>query len=115
MLLKLIGTVAPFAERRGDKVFIHETHHTRKLDAPSGTAKAMAVCLGEKIKAKIESSRIGDVVGVHEIRFEGPHDVLTLKHEAIDRSIFAQGALQAALWAAAKNKPGLYSMSDVLF
>ena len=100
------------------KAFISETHHTKKLDKPSGTAKALAQ---ELLKAtgwlirdeEIEAKREGDVIGIHSVTFQAPSENLTLVHEATDRRVFAQGALLVAgnfrkLW----KKPGLYSMDD---
>lgn len=94
---------------------IVETHHTKKKDAPSGTAKT----LGEILKAQlnsdipIESIREGDVVGEHTVTFVGPAERLELTHSAGSREIFASGALRAAQWVVGKS-PGLYSMQDVL-
>lgn len=93
---------------------ILEVHHHDKKDAPSGTAKQ----LSETIKTirddvKIESIRGGDVVGEHTILFLGEGERLELTHRATSRIIFARGALTAAQWLASQ-KPGLYSMKDVL-
>jgi len=75
---------------------IHETHHTDKKDAPSGTAISFDQWLGYGIDAKITSERTGDVIGEHELSFECEDEKITLKHEAKDRSIFARGAIWAA-------------------
>ena len=94
---------------------IVETHHTKKKDAPSGTAKT----LGEILKTMrdseipIQSIRQGDVVGEHMVKFGGPGESLELTHRAADREIFAAGALRAAKWIANKP-PALYSMQNVL-
>jgi 4-hydroxy-tetrahydrodipicolinate reductase len=99
----------------GYKVHIQETHHVHKKDAPSGTA-LQAGKLIEKVtggNVTYESFREGEVVGDHRIIFTGPADRLELLHHAESRDIFAAGALQAAKWVA-KQKPGLYSMQDVL-
>ena len=99
----------------GYAVHIQETHHTKKKDAPSGTA-LQAGRLIEKVsrqKATYESFREGDVVGDHRIIFQGPSDRLELVHHADSRDILASGALQAAKWVAGKA-PGLYSMREVL-
>jgi 4-hydroxy-tetrahydrodipicolinate reductase len=58
-------------------------------------------------------TRAGGIVGEHDVRFAADHEIVTLSHEALDRAVFADGALAAALWAASKP-PGLYSMRDVL-
>jgi len=94
---------------------IVETHHTKKKDAPSGTAKT----LGEILKTMrdseipIQSIREDDVVGEHTVKFGGPGESLELTHRAADRGIFAAGALRAAKWIINKP-PGLYSMQNVL-
>ena len=78
-------------------VAITDVHHAGKKDAPSGTALALAHAL-EPHTADIESRREGDVVGDHAVRLDLPGERLTLEHHATDRSIFARGALLAALW-----------------
>ena len=94
---------------------IVETHHTKKKDAPSGTAKT----LGEILKTMrdseipIQSIREGDVVGEHRVIFSGSGESLELTHRAANRGIFAAGALRAAKWIINKP-PGLYSMQNVL-
>lgn len=72
---------------------IHEVHHTKKLDAPSGTAIKWQDWSGEKID--ITHDRTGDVVGDHTITLSTNNEKITLRHEALDRSIFASGALKA--------------------
>jgi len=112
-----------------------EMHHNQKIDAPSGTAlllgQAAADGRGVDLKTHEVMSRVGhtgarktgdigfatlrggSVVGEHTVMFAGPAERIELTHRAADRMIFARGALHAALWAA-KQKPGLYSMLDVL-
>lgn len=84
------------------KIRLTETHHTRKLDAPSGTAIALAETVrragGDLPVEAIRSIREGDVVGHHVLELVGPGETLTLSHEAHDRSLFARGALTLALW-----------------
>ena len=94
---------------------IVETHHTKKKDAPSGTAKTLGEVLKRELKVEvpIESIREGDVVGEHTVTFVGPSERLELTHSAGSREIFASGALRAAQWVVGKS-PGLYSMQDVL-
>ncbi len=94
---------------------IVETHHTKKKDAPSGTAKTLEEILKAELKIDIpiESIREGDVVGEHTVTFVGPSERLVLTHSAGSREIFASGALRAAQWVAGKS-PRLYSMQDVL-
>ncbi len=96
---------------------IVETHHVKKKDAPSGTAKTLAEILKKvrKIDKEIptQSIREGDVVGEHTVIFAEPSERLELRHRAASREIFAKGALRAAQWVIGKP-PGLYSMQDVL-
>ena len=117
------------------EIEVLETHHKHKIDAPSGTAimlgKATASgknkklenvmkinrtnTIGKNIKNKIvmSSFRKGNVVGDHKAIFSSKDEVIELSHEALDRGIFATGAIQAAKWGINK-KAGLYSMIDVL-
>jgi 4-hydroxy-tetrahydrodipicolinate reductase len=114
---------------------ILEMHHRNKVDAPSGTAlllgEAAAAGRGIDLSANSVRSRDGhtgartagtigfatlrggSVVGEHSVLFSGEGEQITLSHSASDRSIFARGAVHAALWAR-NRKPGLYSMRDVL-
>jgi 4-hydroxy-tetrahydrodipicolinate reductase len=73
---------------------INEVHHTKKLDSPSGTALSWKKWLNHEVA--INSERIGDVVGIHELSLNTPYEKITIKHEALDRTIFAEGALFAA-------------------
>jgi 4-hydroxy-tetrahydrodipicolinate reductase len=99
------------------KIEITETHHVRKVDAPSGTALMLANAAATSRRAaseiKIDSIRTGDVIGEHDVLFASARETLLLSHKALDRALFADGALAAAAWAASKS-PGLYSMKDVL-
>lgn len=114
---------------------IVEMHHRMKVDAPSGTAlllgeaaaKGRGISLEEHaVRARdghigprragdigFASLRGGTVVGNHKVIFAGPGERIEIAHAAEDRSIFARGAVQAALWGR-NQKPGLYSMADVL-
>ena len=96
---------------------IIETHHVKKKDAPSGTAKTLAAILrntrGIDDEIPIQSIREGDVVGEHTVIFAERNERLELTHRAGSREIFANGALRAAQWVVGKP-PGLYSMEDVL-
>jgi 4-hydroxy-tetrahydrodipicolinate reductase len=94
---------------------IVETHHKMKKDAPSGTAKTLAEILKavRHSEIPIESIREGDIVGDHTVIFGGPGERLELTHRAVNRGIFALGALRAAKWIVDKP-PALYSMQDVL-
>ena len=118
-----VGVNALFAlTRRAAEIFgsefapqIVETHHTKKKDAPSGTAKTLGEILKEELRIEIpiESIREGEVVGEHTVTFVGPGERLELTHRAGSREIFARGALRAAEWIVGKPA-GLYSMQDVL-
>ena len=98
------------------KVSLSETHHTRKLDKPSGTAKALAEELmkatGWLIKdEEIDAKREGDVIGIHSVTFDNPSEKITVMHEATDRRVFAQGALLVARnFRVLFPKPGWYDM-----
>jgi 4-hydroxy-tetrahydrodipicolinate reductase len=73
---------------------VHETHHTKKLDAPSGTALSFQTWL--KQDCQITSDRIGDVIGHHELTLRTEFETIKISHEALDRKIFANGAIYAA-------------------
>ena len=73
---------------------IHEVHHTKKVDAPSGTALSMKEWLAED--CEVTSERIGDVVGLHTLKLETPSEIIRIEHEAKNRTLFAEGALWAA-------------------
>ena len=92
---------------------LHEVHHQQKKDAPSGTAKLWVEWMTSR-EVTVTSHREGDVLGDHELRISTPLERITLRHEALDRSLFAQGAIQAAHWLLKPDRvPGLYSMKDV--
>jgi 4-hydroxy-tetrahydrodipicolinate reductase len=93
------------------KVTIKEWHHTKKKDAPSGTALKLAKSL--KKPPEIFSYREGDIVGTHTISFEAGSEVIELTHKALSRDLFAEGAIKAAEFL--HNKPnGFYEMHDLL-
>jgi 4-hydroxy-tetrahydrodipicolinate reductase len=115
------------------KVF--EVHHRHKKDYPSGTAlmlgKGIAVgknknfynLIGKKYlnkktfpygkKINFNSLRKGEIIGEHEVKFSSGKEIITLNHEAFDRTLYSEGALTAAKWLINK-KPGLYSMRDLM-
>lgn len=91
---------------------IHEVHHTAKVDAPSGTAIAMQNWLNKPVE--ITYQRQGDVVGDHEINLQTPFEEITLKHSALDRSIFAHGALWAGRYLLTHEVPkGLVAFEKI--
>lgn len=93
---------------------IVETHHSKKKDAPSGTAVAMAKAASEGLARAIPTTsvRTGSVPGTHELMFDGLYEQLSLTHVARDRRVFAEGALAAADWLVGKR--GVFTMRDVL-
>ena len=96
---------------------ILDIHHNQKKDAPSGTALMLGRALevgGQHIDpSEFTSLRHGGVIGEHSVFFGSDMETITLTHAAIDRAVFAKGALTAALWAVGQDT-GLYSMRDVL-
>ncbi len=111
---------------------LHEVHHTRKADAPSGTAYTLVdqYLEGGKQDRKIEygipeegrvdkdrfyvtSQRLGSVFGEHQLRINSEYDDITLTHQARSRDAFASGALQAARWIV-NQQPGFYKLEDVV-
>ena len=113
---------------------IIEHHHSRKLDAPSGTALMLADAAASALSYKpeyvydrsarrdprpvqeigISSVRGGTIVGEHDVIFAGPHEVIELRHSASSREVFATGAIKAAKFMSTVQKAGLYDMSNVL-
>ncbi|MDA9670203.1 4-hydroxy-tetrahydrodipicolinate reductase [Candidatus Pelagibacter sp.] len=114
---------------------IFEIHHKHKKDYPSGTAlmlgkgiadgknKDLFKLIGKKFlnkknfpygkKINFNSLRKGEIIGEHEVKFSSGKEIITLNHEAFDRTLYSDGALTAAKWLM-KKKPGLYSMRDLL-
>lgn len=97
-------------------ISISEVHHTQKRDQPSGTALALAdsVAKGQGTPFpvnEIKSIREGDVIGDHEVVFAGAGEVMTLRHHAEDRDLFALGAIRLAIWIS-KQPPGMYGLDD---
>ena len=114
---------------------IFEVHHKHKKDYPSGTAlmlgkgiadgknKNLYNLIGKKFlnkksipygkKINFNSIRKGEIIGEHEVKFSSGKEIITLNHEAFDRTLYSDGALTASKWLM-KKKPGLYSMRDLL-
>ena len=113
----LFKLVAEAAKAMGPDyaIEISETHHSDKIDKPSGTAKKIGEIVEQRTQKKlpITSIREGKVIGDHTIVFGNDAERLTLFHTALDRRVFAEGALRAAEWVIGK-RPGLYSMAQVL-
>lgn len=133
LLMKVLKEISPTLANAGFDMEIVEMHHNRKKDAPSGTALALADSIREGLSKEYEytfdrsgrfeprreqeigisSVRAGTIVGEHEVIFAGTDEVITFRHTAYSRALFAKGALAAAKYLSGKG-PGLYSMSDVI-
>lgn len=132
VLLKLLKNVTKTLYENGFDIEIVEKHHNQKLDAPSGTALALADVMKDelddisynldrsKVRKKRERKEIGisavrggTIVGEHEVIFAGTDEVIEIKHTAYSRAIFAKGAMSAAKFLSGKSA-GKYSMSDVI-
>ncbi len=135
ILIGLVEHAALRLDARDWDIEIREAHHRRKVDAPSGTALMLGEAaangrgrdlndlrsppydgVGEAREAGrigFSSIRAGGIVGEHTVLFASEDEVLTLSHSAIDRSLFARGAVAAAAWVRTR-RPGLYDMQDVL-
>ncbi len=109
--LELFGNGSKMLEN--PEFHIHETHHTEKKDAPSGTALSWREWLNRD--ANVSSSRMGDVKGIHELHIKTRNESIYLKHEAHDRKLFAEGAIWAAkrLVEDSSIMPGLYPFSEL--
>jgi 4-hydroxy-tetrahydrodipicolinate reductase len=94
--------------------FIEEQHHSRKKDAPSGTALKLKDIVVEHMKSEVSVSsiRAGNIPGTHRVGFDGPADQITLTHTARSREGFAIGAIFAAEWIV--EKTGFYEFGDVM-
>ena len=133
MLLKLIQDAAKILATAGFDMEIVERHHRLKLDAPSGTALALADSLNEAMDSQyhyvydrsqrremrddkeigISAVRGGTIVGEHEVIFAGPDEVIEFKHTAHSKAVFGKGAVEAAKFLAGKPA-GFYDMSNVI-
>ncbi len=133
LLLKLVAEAAELLCKEGFDPEIVERHHNQKVDAPSGTALALADSMNsvrnneddykydrhsvrEKRPVKeigISSVRGGSIVGEHEVIFAGTDEVIELKHTAYSKAVFGKGAVAAAKYLAGK-KPGMYDMRNVI-
>lgn len=133
LLLKLLKDATKVLAPAGFDIEIVEKHHNQKLDAPSGTAIALADSINEaldneysynydrsSVRKKRDQKEIGivavrggNIVGEHEVLYAGEDEVIEFKHTAYSKAIFAKGAVAAAGFLAGKE-PGLYDMSDVI-
>ena len=104
-----------FARHPEFGAWIHESHHTMKKDAPSGTAltiKAGIERAGYDRPIDVSSTRVGHVPGTHTAGFDGPSETIEFTHTVRDRAVFARGALTAAKWLAGRR--GWFSIRDML-
>ena len=133
MLLKLLKEAAQILAPAGFDMEILEKHHNLKLDAPSGTALALADSINEELNNEYEyvydrsgrrsrrpkkeigisAVRGGTIVGDHDVIFAGADEVVTFSHTAYSKAVFGKGAIQAAKFLAGKPA-GMYDMSDVI-
>ena len=132
-LMELLKKAAQIFAPAGFDMEIVEKHHNQKLDAPSGTALALADSMNEaldnayeykydrsqerqkrdKYEIGISAVRGGSIVGEHEVIFAGQDEVIEFKHTAYSKAVFAKGAVEAAKYLAGKPA-GHYEMSDVI-
>ncbi len=133
LLLKLVKDAAKKLAGEGFDIEIVEKHHNQKLDAPSGTALALADSVNEAMDGQYEyvydrsqvrqkrgkkelgisAVRGGTIVGEHDVIFAGTDEVVTFSHQAYSRGVFAKGSVVAAKYLKGKGA-GLYDMADVL-
>ena len=133
LLLKLLKDAAGVLAPAGFDMEIVEKHHRLKVDAPSGTALALADSINEEFNNEYEyvydrssrrerrpakeigisAVRGGTIVGDHDVIFAGPDEVITFSHTAYSKAVFGKGAVQAAKFLAGKE-PGMYNMGDVI-
>lgn len=133
MLLKLLKEAANVLAPAGFDIEIVEKHHNQKIDAPSGTALALADSINEELENQYEycydrstrrekrlkqeigisAVRGGSIVGEHDVIFAGADEVVTFSHTAYSKAVFGKGAVEAAKFLSGKG-PGLYDMSHVI-
>ena len=133
LLLKLLKEAAGVLAPAGFDIEVVEKHHNLKVDAPSGTALALADSINEEFDGEYEyvfdrsgrrekrpkkeigvsAVRGGTIVGDHDVIFAGPDEVVTFSHTAYSKAVFGKGAIQAAKFLAGKPA-GMYDMSDVI-
>ena len=133
LLMKLLKDAAKVLAAEGFDMEIVERHHNQKVDAPSGTAIALADAMNgalaedysyvydrsrerkkrDRQEIGISAVRGGTIVGEHEVIFAGEDEVIEFKHTAYSKALFAKGAVAAAKFLAGKG-PGRYDMSDVI-
>ncbi len=105
-----------FSQQPEYEAWAYEIHHSKKLDAPSGTLLKLVEAMkdaGYSAKVDVSSNRAGNIPGTHEIGFDSLADTITLKHTARSRDGFALGAVQAAEWVVGKK--GFYEFGETLW
>ena len=132
-LMKILTQVSGLLSEAGFDIDIVEKHHRKKVDAPSGTAIALAEAINEGLKEKfnyvydrserriqrpkneigLSAVRGGTIVGEHEVIYAGEDEVIEFKHTAHSKAVFAKGALEAAKFLKGKTA-GMYGMEDVI-
>lgn len=133
LLLKMLKEATDVLAAAGFDIEIVEKHHNMKIDAPSGTALALADSINEELNNEyayvydrsqvrekrskkeigISAIRGGTIVGEHDVIFAGPDEVITFSHTAYSKAVFGKGAVEAGKFLAGKPA-GLYNMSDVI-
>ena len=111
---ELFKMTADLAKLKGYSYEIEETHHTSKVDAPSGTALTLKEILLEAqpdAKVEITSKREGDASGLHVVTAKSANDLIELRHESFDRRGFAEGAVKAAEWLCGKS--GVWEFREI--
>ncbi|MEM3579235.1 MAG: 4-hydroxy-tetrahydrodipicolinate reductase [Candidatus Bathyarchaeia archaeon] len=129
-MFKLLRQIAHLPEEY--EISIVEAHHSKKRDAPSGTALSMAkivsaakgyskivqerekTALRARDELEVLSVRAGGIPGIHEVIVAGPYDMISISHISFSRNSFALGALHAVEWVMKQEQPGVYQMEDVL-
>ena len=132
-IMELLKTATNVFGEAGFDIEIVEQHHHNKLDAPSGTALALADAINEAADGKYEyvydrsqkrekrdakelgisAVRAGSIPGIHDVIFAGPDEVIEIKHTVYSRAVFGNGAISAAKFLAGKTA-GMYGMKDVI-
>ncbi|MEM2280532.1 MAG: 4-hydroxy-tetrahydrodipicolinate reductase [Candidatus Bathyarchaeia archaeon] len=129
-MFKLLHELASLPEEY--EISIIEAHHSKKRDSPSGTALSIAkivsaargyskivhgregLALRSRDELEVLSIRAGGIPGIHEVIAAGPYEMISISHISFSRNTFALGALRAVEWIMKQEKPGVYSMEDVL-
>ncbi len=122
VMLQLTRKMAALLKDAGYEFSIEETHHTSKLDAPSGTAMSLSKVVADEVMkgrppginqfyVRVESKRVGDAAGIHVLTAKSDADKLVLTHESHSRRGFAEGAVRAAEWLSSRT--GCYDFQDV--